>query len=72
MEEEKEKISVFHLFRFADRVDLCLVVLGLAGSIGDGLLSPLTMLVLGSMINTYGTAGSSLSNNEINEVSLAT
>lgn len=70
--EEKEKISVFHLFRFADRVDRCLVVLGLAGSIGDGLLSPLTMLVLGGMINTYGTAGSSLSNNEINEVSLAT
>lgn len=44
------------LFRYADGVDKLLVLLGVAGSVGDGLMTPLTMLVLSDVINKYGGA----------------
>ncbi|KAL3726369.1 hypothetical protein ACJRO7_031286 [Eucalyptus globulus] len=45
------------LFRYANGVDKLLVLLGMAGSVGDGLMTPLTMLVLSDVINKYGGAG---------------
>ncbi|XP_034201745.1 ABC transporter B family member 15-like [Prunus dulcis] len=42
------------LFKYADGVDKLLMVFGTLGSIGDGLMTPLTMLVLSRVINEYG------------------
>ncbi|CAL8994105.1 unnamed protein product, partial [Prunus brigantina] len=42
------------IFRYADGVDKLLLVLGTLGSIGDGLMTPLMMLVLSRVINEYG------------------
>ncbi|PQQ05202.1 putative multidrug resistance protein [Prunus yedoensis var. nudiflora] len=42
------------IFRYADGVDKLLMVFGTLGSIGDGLMTPLTMLVLSRVINEYG------------------
>lgn len=42
------------------------VVFGTLGSIGDGSMTPLTMVVLGGMINEYGP--SIPSNDTVNEV----
>ncbi|XAR48125.1 Xenobiotic-transporting ATPase [Bertholletia excelsa] len=58
------------IFRFADRVDKLLLVLGALGSVGDGLMTPLTMFVLSGAIDDYGTADSSLSTDVVKNYSL--
>lgn len=54
------------LFRYADSIDRLLLFFGTLGSIGDGSMTPLTMVVLGGMINGYGR--SIPSNETVNEV----
>ena len=56
------------LFGYADGTDKLLMVLGTIGSIGDGLMTPLTMLVLSGLINEYGAADSSFSNDIVDKV----
>ncbi|OWM76145.1 putative multidrug resistance protein [Punica granatum] len=58
------------LFRFADSVDKLFVVLGTLGSVGDGLMSPLTMLVLSLAINDYGAEDASFSNEVVDKHAL--
>ncbi|KAH0991776.1 hypothetical protein GBA52_003259 [Prunus armeniaca] len=41
------------LFGYADDIDRLLLFFGTLGSIGDGSVTPLTMVVLGGMINEY-------------------
>ncbi|KAI5406157.1 putative multidrug resistance protein [Lathyrus oleraceus] len=45
-------------FRYADGVDKFLLLFGTLGCIGDGIQTPLTMLVLGSLIDDYARGGS--------------
>ncbi len=56
------------LFKYADGVDKLLMVFGTLGSIGDGLMTPLTMFVLSRVINEYGAATLTFSNDIIDEV----
>ncbi|XP_062112545.1 putative multidrug resistance protein [Humulus lupulus] len=58
------------LFRYADGTDKWLMVFGTFGSIGDGLMTPLTMLVLSRLINDFGVADTSFSNNVVDKYSL--
>jgi hypothetical protein len=51
------KASFMEMVRYADAHDMCLMVLGVLGSFGDGMMQPLTMLVLGDIVNSYGAAG---------------
>lgn len=44
--------------RYADGVDKLLLFFGTLGCIGDGIQTPLTMLVLGSLIDDYARGGS--------------
>ncbi|XP_058093734.1 ABC transporter B family member 15-like isoform X2 [Magnolia sinica] len=67
MENKKQNTSVFQLFKLADGVDQWLVLMGIIGSIGDGLMNPLTMWVLSRTLNTYGTAASFLSSHIVDE-----
>lgn len=56
-------------FRYADGVDKLLLLFGTLGCIGDGLQTPITMLVLGSLINDYaGGSEHSVSNHTIDKV----
>lgn len=57
------------LFRYADGVDKLLMVFGTLGSIGDGLMTPLTMFVLSRVINEYGAATLTFSNDIVDKVS---
>lgn len=57
----KEKASFRELVRYADSYDRCLMALGVLGSFGDGMMQPLSMLVLGDIVNSYGGAGSARS-----------
>ncbi|KAK4842676.1 hypothetical protein QYF36_025838 [Acer negundo] len=58
------------LFRYADGIDTLLLLFGTMGSIGDGLMSPLTMYVLSGVINDYGGSGVTFSNEIVNKYSL--
>ncbi|XP_041011366.1 putative multidrug resistance protein [Juglans microcarpa x Juglans regia] len=63
--------SIGHLFRYSDGLDKLLLIFGTLGSIGDGLMTPLTMLVLSGLINEYGgISGISFSNDIVNKYSL--
>lgn len=52
--------------RYADGVDKLLLVVGTLGCLGDGLQTPITMLVLGSLINDYAAHTSASHNAAFN------
>lgn len=56
------------IFRYADRIDNFLMLFGTLGSIGDGMMTPLTMLLLSDLINDYGTSISAPSNYTVDKV----
>ncbi|CAK9176017.1 unnamed protein product [Ilex paraguariensis] len=56
------------IFRCADGIDKLLMLFGTLGSIGDGIMSPLTMLVLSGAINDYGGADLSISNHVVDKL----
>lgn len=56
------------MFRYADGVDKLLMLLGTLGSIGDGLQKPLMMYILSDVINSYGSANGSLTNDDVDKV----
>ncbi|XP_034683654.1 ABC transporter B family member 15-like [Vitis riparia] len=58
------------MFRYANGIDMLLMLLGTLGSIGDGLMSPLTMLVLSDVINEYGDVDPSFSIQVVDKHSL--
>lgn len=58
------------MFRYANGIDMLLMLLGTLGSIGDGLMSPLTMLVLSDVINKYGDVDPSFSIQVVDKVRL--
>ncbi|KAH0743004.1 hypothetical protein KY290_030997 [Solanum tuberosum] len=60
----------YGLFQYADRIDKLLMLLGLLGSIGDGVMTPLNMIILSSLIDDFGTADDSFSNKIVDEYAL--
>ncbi|KAK1940437.1 ABC transporter B family member 11 [Phytophthora citrophthora] len=60
---KKKQVPVLELFSFADSTDKLLMALGTLGAIGAGVLRPLMVLLLGNLINSFGstTQGSSIS-----------
>ena len=58
------------MFRYADGVDKLLMLFGTLGSIGDGLQNPLMMFILSDVISAYGKANGSLTNDDVDKVSL--
>ncbi|KAG6637524.1 hypothetical protein CIPAW_11G184000, partial [Carya illinoinensis] len=55
------------IFRYADGVDM---LLGILGSIGDGLQTPLTMFILSDVITDYGLTNNSLTNDIVDKHAL--
>ncbi|KAK1381545.1 putative multidrug resistance protein [Heracleum sosnowskyi] len=58
------------IFSYADGIDKVLMFLGSLGSIGDGLMSPLTMVALAGAIDQYAISGPSLPNDIVDKYSL--
>ncbi|KAI3905420.1 hypothetical protein MKW98_013218 [Papaver atlanticum] len=67
---QEKNLSILQLFRYADGVDKLLILLGTIGSIGDGMMTPLTMVVLSSIINEYGPSDNAFSNSIVDKYSL--
>ncbi|XP_031285681.1 putative multidrug resistance protein [Pistacia vera] len=58
------------LFRYADRTDKLLLLFGILGSMGDGMMSPLSMYVLSGVINELGSSDISASNEIVDKYTL--
>ncbi|KAI3733465.1 hypothetical protein L6452_12908 [Arctium lappa] len=58
------------MFHFADGIDKLLLLFGTLGCIGDGLMSPLTMVILSGIVNDYGGGNLSFSNDVVNKYAL--
>lgn len=53
--DESNNIVPFHkLFSFADSVDVVLMILGIIGSIGNGVSMPLMTVLYGELSNSFG------------------
>ncbi|KAL1807300.1 hypothetical protein ACET3Z_030368 [Daucus carota] len=58
------------IFSYADGTDKMLMFFGTLGSIGDGLMSPLTMIALAGVIDQYSDKGPALPNDVVDKYSL--
>lgn len=56
------------IFSYADGTDKVLMFFGTLGSIGDGLMSPLTMIALAGVIDQYSDKGPALPNDVVDKV----
>ena len=57
-EDEKEKaktVPFLKLFSFADSADILLMIMGTIGAIGNGLGRPLMSLLMGEMVDAFGS-----------------
>ncbi|XP_048333059.2 ABC transporter B family member 9 [Ziziphus jujuba] len=57
--DDKQQVSFYKLFSFADRLDVVLMVVGTISAIGNGMSQPLLLLIFGRLINSFGTSNSS-------------
>lgn len=55
MENRKYK-SILSIFMHADGIDIFLMIIGLIGSIGDGLSGPVMMFITSKLANNLGNA----------------
>ncbi|KAM0903402.1 hypothetical protein ACQ4PT_018635 [Festuca glaucescens] len=55
-EEERGKVGLHSLFRFADASDVLLMVAGAAGAVANGVSQPLMTLLFGEVIEAFGSA----------------
>ncbi|KAJ4750296.1 Abc transporter b family member 9 [Rhynchospora pubera] len=51
---DKGKVPLFKLFKFADGIDMALMVVGSIGAMANGLALPLTSFVFGQMVDAFG------------------
>ena len=69
----KNKGSFRSIFMHADNIDKLLMTLGFLGSVGDGVLMPMMLLVTSELMNNIGDAASSVTKDfrhSINKVGL--
>ncbi|XP_038701228.1 ABC transporter B family member 9-like isoform X2 [Tripterygium wilfordii] len=69
-EEKVQKVTFYKLFGFADRLDVVMIVIGTICAIGNGLSQPMMTIVLGQLIDNFGSANSSNVLDQVSQVSL--
>ncbi|KAJ0099808.1 hypothetical protein Patl1_22037 [Pistacia atlantica] len=55
-EGKRKKRSVLSIFMQADGVDMLLMALRFIGAVCDGFTAPIVVLVMGKLMNSFGTA----------------
>ncbi|KAK3165165.1 hypothetical protein QOZ80_1AG0029750 [Eleusine coracana subsp. coracana] len=53
-----KKVSLLGMFRYADRLDALLMVIGTVGSVANGMAEPIIALLFGNIINSFGQSTS--------------
>lgn len=69
---DKQKVSFYKLFSFADSLDVVLMILGTIGAVANGLSQPLMTLIFGNLINSFGTSDPSHVVKQVSKVHLFT
>ncbi|KAK7331427.1 hypothetical protein VNO77_25652 [Canavalia gladiata] len=64
------KVPFYKLFTFANRLDVTLMIIGTICTIANGLSQPLMTVILGKLINTFGSTDPSQAILEVSKVSL--
>ncbi|KAF5475222.1 hypothetical protein F2P56_007052 [Juglans regia] len=67
---DKQKVSFYKLFSFADSLDVVLMILGTIGAAANGLSQPLMTLIFGKLINSFGASDPSHVIKQVSKVSL--
>ena len=49
-----KKVSLLGMFRYADRQDVLLMVVGAAGAVANGVAEPLMTILFGNVIDSFG------------------
>ncbi|CAL4962977.1 unnamed protein product [Urochloa decumbens] len=49
-----KKVSLLGMFRYADRLDVLLMVVGAVGAVADGVAEPLMTVLFGNVIDSFG------------------
>lgn len=57
------------MFRYADRLDVLLMVVGTVGAMGNGVSEPLISVLFGNVINSFGESTSSTILRSVTKVS---
>lgn len=65
---EDQKVPFYKLFTFADQLDVCLMIGGTLGAIGNGLAQPMMTIIFGQLINSFGTADPSHAVDQVSKV----
>jgi len=65
-DQANQKVPFYKLFTFADRLDVVLMIIGTICAMANGWSQPIMTVILGKLINTFGSADPS---NTIKEVS---
>nr|GMD22508.1 ABC transporter B family member 9-like [Ipomoea batatas] len=65
---EEQKVPFYKLFTFADQLDMCLMIGGTLGAIGNGLAQPMMTVIFGQLINSFGTTDPSHAVHEVSKI----
>ncbi|XP_020159086.1 ABC transporter B family member 11 isoform X1 [Aegilops tauschii subsp. strangulata] len=55
----EKKVPLLGMFRYADRLDMLLMVVGSLGAVGNGVSEPLISVLFGDVINSFGESTTS-------------
>ncbi|RHN52565.1 putative xenobiotic-transporting ATPase [Medicago truncatula] len=61
-------VPFYKLFSFADRLDVTLMIIGTISAMANGFASPLMTLLLGKVINAFGSSNQSEVLNQVSKV----
>eukprot|EP01025_Chloroclados_australasicus_P040707 TRINITY_DN4266_c0_g1_i1.p1 TRINITY_DN4266_c0_g1~~TRINITY_DN4266_c0_g1_i1.p1 ORF type:complete len:1011 (+),score=131.92 TRINITY_DN4266_c0_g1_i1:85-3033(+) len=67
--EEKPSINYFSLYRYADRVDIVLIIFGFLGAVVNGLTLPAFTVIFGELVNELGEDSPNLTE-QVNDLAL--
>ncbi|TKY71922.1 ABC transporter B family member 9 [Spatholobus suberectus] len=69
-DKANQKVPFYMLFTFADRLDVALMTIGTICAVANGLSQPLMSVILGKLINTFGSTDPSNTIKEVSKVAL--
>ena len=55
-DKASQNVTFYKLFSFADRLDVPLMIIGTICALGNGLSQPLMTVILGKLINAFGSS----------------
>ncbi|GMH15734.1 hypothetical protein Nepgr_017575 [Nepenthes gracilis] len=68
--DDAQKVPFYKLFAFADRLDVALMIVGTVAATANGVTQPIMTLILGQVINSFGSSDPEHVVHEVSKVSL--